>query len=141
MRLAFVALVLVIVLQATCGAASHVSVNQFQSPKAAVSKNNVVRLLRARGTDPVEEERAINFKNLLDVKKWFGVKRPVMNANNVADDFTKQSIANMLANEGHQRKIFDRYTLKQIETNIGPETIGKFSRVRDMLQKHPNPRS
>ncbi|KAG2854678.1 hypothetical protein PC114_g28657, partial [Phytophthora cactorum] len=92
MRQAFVALVLVIVLQATCGATSHDSINQFQSPKVAVSKNNAVRSLRVRGTDAVEEERAINFKNLFDIKKWVGLKGPAKDA----PPFAMQTIKAML---------------------------------------------
>ncbi|KAG3097306.1 hypothetical protein PI125_g15737 [Phytophthora idaei] len=71
MRQAFIALLMAIVLLATCGAASLASdsINQFQSSEAA--DNNKIT------SDPYElaarvlsKKRAINVKKLFDVKKW-----------------------------------------------------------------------
>ncbi|KAG2766474.1 hypothetical protein JG687_00018728 [Phytophthora cactorum] len=131
MRQAFVALVLVIVLQATCGATSHDSINQFQSPKVAVSKNNAVRSLRVRGTDAVEEERAINFKNLFDIKKWVGLKGPAKDA----PPFAMQTIKAMLRDKAYRSTMFkqwDLYKLDEIPAKIGAENM-KNKRVAKML--------
>ncbi|KAF1775383.1 hypothetical protein GQ600_26316 [Phytophthora cactorum] len=119
MRQGFVLLVFAVVLLASCGAASPPTdaigifkvdpPNQFQSPVDAA--NNDIRFLRNRGTDVVDEERAVNFKKLFDVKRRFGMKEKYVAVKNEALDFAKPTIANMLLDRNVRYKMYKQWDL------------------------------
>ncbi|KAL4156977.1 hypothetical protein PRNP1_006003 [Phytophthora ramorum] len=141
MRLSYAVLIVIAVtFVASCNASSVAKVETSSLSQPRDTPLNGYRFLR---TTPAEdEERAIDFKKVFDVKKWFGLgKTKVINADAVVDKFSKGTLKKMRKNEQFKTDIFkswDKLKVETVKLKIGQKTLNdkRFAELLVEYVKH-----
>ncbi|KAH7460738.1 uncharacterized protein KRP23_14444 [Phytophthora ramorum] len=131
MRLSYAVLIVIVVtFVASCNASSVAKVETSSLSQPRDTPLNGYRFLR---TTPAEdEERAIDFKKVFDVKKWFGLEKK---------NFSMKTMKKMLQNEQFKTDIFkkwDKFTVETVKLKIGQKTLNdkRFAELLVEYVKH-----
>ncbi|GMF12216.1 unnamed protein product [Phytophthora lilii] len=106
--------------------------SEIESNAAILNDKRLLRSHKAGGDGAYvkNEEQAINFKTLTNVKNWFRknhcAPNHAANSNNLYDDFSKLNLETMLKKRKFKAEMFkkwDNYRIDELKVKIGQENF------------------